>query len=538
MAGYAANYVRNQQGRKLAGQEQLWTQLETFSREIHASLDPVRVAYTVANEGRRLIGCDRLSVATVQNRKCKIEAVSGSDIVEKRSNLVVLMRALVDAVLKWGERLVYQGTKDDSLPPDVLNALDDYLAESNSKLLVLTPLRDERQKDLPGPARSALLMESFETPESSEPLIARLDILARHSTSALYNAVELRRVPLGWLWRPVARVQEGLGGKTKALIWLISALVLAGLLAMVFVPYPLKMESTGQLVPVERQKIYPPHTGHVRSFLIQPNSTFPPGQNLAIMEDAELGGKIRTLNAEIFNGTQRHRNLVNQLGSARDDSIRLQVEAEMAKNSGVLQAKLEERNELIRINNCKPDEPQYFFLNAPEFRSQRATKGQRLWKVLDPDFREKFLNQYVRPSDPILRLGDVDGPWEIELKIPQKHIGQVLRAFPSNDPDARLEVDLLVTSEPTRSFRGILYRNKVSGEAAPHKDEHNESSPVVLAYVSLDDPSIPEHMRVTPNLFVSGVEVHAKVRCGNRAMGYSLFYGIWEFFYEKVVFFF
>src|SRR5262249_47461965 len=29
MAGYAANYVRNQQGRKLVGQEQLWTQLET-----------------------------------------------------------------------------------------------------------------------------------------------------------------------------------------------------------------------------------------------------------------------------------------------------------------------------------------------------------------------------------------------------------------------------------------------------------------------------------------------------------------------------
>ena len=31
---------------------------------------------------------------------------------------------------------------------------------------------------------------------------------------------------------------------------------------------------------------------------------------------------------------------------------------------------------------------------------------------------------------------------------------------------------------------------------------------------------------------------NTRVRCGNRAMGYSLFYGIWEFFYEKVVFFF
>jgi hypothetical protein len=63
MAGYAANYARNQMGRKAAGQEQVWTQLEAFARDIHASLDPTRVAFQVANEGRRIIGCDRLSVA-------------------------------------------------------------------------------------------------------------------------------------------------------------------------------------------------------------------------------------------------------------------------------------------------------------------------------------------------------------------------------------------------------------------------------------------------------------------------------------------
>jgi hypothetical protein len=99
MAGYASNYLKNQQGRKLAGQEQLWTQLESFAREIHNSLEPTRVAYNIANEGRRLIGCDRLSIATTEAKKCRIEAVSGSDVVEKRSNLIVLMRALVDSVL-------------------------------------------------------------------------------------------------------------------------------------------------------------------------------------------------------------------------------------------------------------------------------------------------------------------------------------------------------------------------------------------------------------------------------------------------------
>jgi hypothetical protein len=37
---------------------------------------------------------------------------------------------------------------------------------------------------------------------------------------------------------------------------------------------------------------------------------------------------------------------------------------------------------------------------------------------------------------------------------------------------------------------------------------------------------------------LTGTEIHARVRCGNAAMGYSLFYGVWEFIYEKIVFFF
>ncbi len=538
MAGYAGNYVRNQQGRKLVGQEQLWSQLEAFARDIHSSLEPTRVAYHVANEGRRLVGCDRLSVATVEARKCKIEAVSGSDVVEKRSNLIILMRALVDAVLAWGERLVYQGTKDDSLPPDVLNALDDYLAESNSKLLVLQPLRDERQKDLPGPARSALVMENFETPESIDPLLARLDVVGRHATTALYNAVELRRIPFGFIWRPIAKVQEGLGGKTKAIITAVVALVIAAAVALVVVPYPLKMDANGQLLPIERQKIYSPHEGHVRQFLIEPGSVFKPYTQLVKMEDQTLGAKINTLNEEINGLSRLLLSVTSQVNKAKDNTELLRIEQKKAEYQGQLAAKQEELKGLVRINNCDPNQPRFFTLVAPDFRSQRATAKDRMWTVLDNDFREQFTNRYVRPMDAILRLGDVDGPWEIEIKIPQKHIGQVLRAFKTDDPDAKLDVDLKVTSDPTQTYRGILYRSKVAGEAVPNRDEHNESEPVVIAYVSLDDPAIPPEARMPHDIYLTGVEVRAKVRCGYYPMGYSLFYGLWEFLHEKVIFFF
>ena len=211
MAELASSYTRNHQLRSMVGQQTLWTQLESFARQIHGSLNPMEVGYHVANEGRRLIDCDRVSVAQRRGKYAHVEAISGADIVEKRSNLVRLMAALFDQVLLWGEKLIYQGTKDDSLPPAVLHALDAYLAESNSKLLVVLPLKDERESESKQPPRSALMMECFDPAQAPEQLVARLEVVGRHAASALYNAAEHRRISTWFIWQPIVRVQEVLG---------------------------------------------------------------------------------------------------------------------------------------------------------------------------------------------------------------------------------------------------------------------------------------------------------------------------------------
>ena len=156
-------------------------------------------------------------------------------------NLVQLMRALFDAVIEWGEKLVFTGVKDDSLPPKVYKALDEYLAESNSKLLVVQPLIDERDTKNQAKARSATLVENFEITTDQEQQFARLEVIARHATPALYNAAEYRRIPMRFIWMPIAKVQDGLGGKTKAIITSVAVGLALFILAMLFVPYPLKM---------------------------------------------------------------------------------------------------------------------------------------------------------------------------------------------------------------------------------------------------------------------------------------------------------
>jgi len=529
MADLASAYTRNHQLRTMIGQQALWTQLESFARQVHGSLNPTEVSYQVANEGRRLIECDRLSVAQRLGKKAKIEAVSGTDVVEKRSNLVRLMAKLVTRVMLWGERLVYSGTKDESLPPDVLDALDNYLAESNSKLLVVLPLKDEREEESTKPVRSALLMECFDPPASAEQLVARLEVVGRHCASALYNAAEHKRIPMRFLWSPLAKVQEGLGGKTRAIIVAVTAAVVAIVLAMIFVPYPLKMDAKGQLLPVQRGYIFTPVEGHIEKFLVEPNQIVNLGDPVVRMHDLELEKKMRTLDGEIKAAQSKSLALANesQKPGTRDND-RASYNVQKASEDNTIKLKLEELATIRDQTHAIPGLAGYFYLVAP-------LSGT----VLSSTFREDLEHNFVKQNQPILRLGNKTGHWEVELKIPEKHIGQVLAAF-ADDPSKELDVDLILHSDPTKTYHGKLARNKVGGEATPNRDENNETDPVVTAYVRLDGDDIaPAYLLPhKENLLVAGTEVAAKIRCGNHRMGYSLFYGVWEFFYEKVVFFF
>ncbi len=547
MAALGVRYHRNQMIGLMTGQQQIWTQLEAFARQVHGSLNPIEVAYVVANEGRRLVECDRVSVGVRYGREVKIEAISGADIVEKRSNIVVLMRKLCDAVLAWGEKLVFSGTKDDSLPPRVLDALDHYLAESASKLLVVQPLKDDREKDSKRPPRAALVMECFDPPAEPQQLIARMDVIARHSTAALYNAVEHHRIPMRFLWMPIAAIQEGLGGKAKAIILGVAMLVTILIASLILVPYPLKMSATGQVLPQVRRKVFTPVSGTVRRFDVQPGEVISENRTLVQMFDVQLENKIITLQGEI----SRAKNEASEFEKKSKDpalsaSERVRMVSEGAQRKDLAESKSRELEALRARTSADRESLGVFYLKAPQFTSEEAVRlSRREWTVLNSTFDEDLTNREVKPSEPLLNLGAKEGPWEIQMKIPQKHIGQILSAYErikeqNQDGKARpleLDVDFLLRSDPTRVFKGKLALDKIAGEAVPNKDDSGEPEPVVLASVRIDDGVDPRYL-LPRELLLSGAEVHAKVRCGNHRMGYALFYGVWEFFYEKVVFFF
>ena len=113
MCELAGDFLKTHQLRHFSDRQTLWTQLEDFTRTVHASLNPQETAYTIVNEGRRLIECDRVSVAIRRGQKCKIEAISGQDMFDKRSNTVRLLGKLATAVVATGEAVWYTGDTRD-----------------------------------------------------------------------------------------------------------------------------------------------------------------------------------------------------------------------------------------------------------------------------------------------------------------------------------------------------------------------------------------------------------------------------------------
>src|SRR5438309_5751468 len=117
------------------------------------------------------------------------------------------------------------------------------------------------------------MMECFDPAQSPEQLVARLEVVGRHAASALYNAAEHRRIPMRFIWQPIAKVQEGLGGKVRAIIISIAAALFLLTLVLVFAPYPLKMHAKGQLLLKERRILYSPVEAKIDHFMVEPGQS-------------------------------------------------------------------------------------------------------------------------------------------------------------------------------------------------------------------------------------------------------------------------
>ena len=93
--------------------------------------------YAIANEGRRVLDCDRVCVALKKGRQVQVVAMSGLDTIERRADQVKRLTQLAKVVTNAGEILWYDGD-DEDLPPQIEKRLHEYLDLSHAKWLVIS----------------------------------------------------------------------------------------------------------------------------------------------------------------------------------------------------------------------------------------------------------------------------------------------------------------------------------------------------------------------------------------------------------------
>jgi hypothetical protein len=377
-------------------------------------------------------------------------------------------------------------------------------------------------------------------------------VVGAHAAPALYNAAELKRVPLKFLWWPLAKLQEGVGGRTK-FFTLLALLLVAGLVGcLAAVPYPLRMEAKGQLLPVEIAQVFPKREAIVRDIHIKPGAEFPQDFAAFTLYSDRLEREIRDAQGKLNEASGKVKSVelaLRELSAGeQNETERIKYQSELVVARLNAEAARQERQTLITLYRAEENQPGVFYAALPRFDPLRLRPDgpKPQWKVVSEERGETLRNKTVQPDQELVRIGNVAGEWHVELKIPQRNIGQILRAFADpryhkEEPATRrkyLDVDVLLASRPDSSYLGRLYADDVVPQAVPNKTDHDETEPVVIAYVKLSAADLPEAARIPGDQFVTGLEVRTRVRCGDRSLGYSLFHGVWEWFYETVVFFF
>jgi biotin carboxyl carrier protein len=510
-AGIAAAYLHRAELRQLQAQQQLWAQGDNLSRQLHGSLDPRQVAYLAANQGRLLLGCDQVGVGLRHLRSVGVEAISGANTVEARSPLVQAMRELMERVLAWGEKVVYHGKRDDSLPPAVLKALDAYLALSNSRLLLVVPLLDERERLAERPAQAILLVESFTPTLCVEQLEARLPALAKPSAAALYNALAYRRASATAptrTWNLLCDWTRGKRGRTLGLIVTLAALLIG---ALTFIPAPLRVEARGQLLPRDRQIVYATRPGKVVELKTYHGDQVQKGQELLFLEDLESQLKVEQLTVKIAYAEQRLAALAEQLNKAGSNEDRNNLVKERINQEYEMRKAAVERDILLQESRSPRKTP----LTAP-----------LAGKLVTFDAREQLVGKAVKPGDPLVRIARVQGPWEIELNLPEAALAPIREGL-RRAGDGTLEVNLLLASQPLRSYKGRLRWEGLGGETIV-----KDNAVVLPVRVEIVDPELMEQLGSLP----VGLEVRAKIGCGSRALGTVWFGDLLEFVYERLLF--
>jgi biotin carboxyl carrier protein len=514
---FAGDYLKSRRLRHLADKQTLWEQLETFTRTAHEKLDVRETAYTIANEGRRLIGCDRVSVAIRHGGRCRIEAVSGQDTFDKRSNVTVLLGKLAGAVVKTGEDVWYSGDASN-LAPQVEEALDAYVDESHTKSLAILPLVEpggevERAPDeaagRPPRVIGALVVEQMVDTRAPEGFRHRVDVVRSHSSTALTNALEYEGLFLMPIWRAIGRTKRRLLGPALPKTLVIAGLVVGAIVAACLVPYDFTLEGNGNLRPKVRQNVFAMLDGEVRQILVEDDSPVKKGELLVVQNSSDLEKELETVRGQLLETEAEISSTSRQSIGDDEDSTEADRNQQIARVEQLEKSAISLRKQLELLN----DKSKLLEIRSP-------IDGQ----VVEWRLHENLFGRPVTRGQVLMEVADPKGDWELEIKMPESRMGYITQAM--NESGGKLKVEFILATHPADKLVGQVE------EIEPSAEVRGEEGNTVLVRVGFDQKMLRDTFE-EPKI---GAGVTAKIYCGRRSIAFVWLHDLFDFIRSKILF--
>ncbi|HVT29894.1 MAG TPA: hypothetical protein VHE81_17890, partial [Lacipirellulaceae bacterium] len=240
----AADYHAFEDRRRLVDEDRHRTGLLSLSQRVHSQLKLSVTAYEVANEGRRVVDCDRLSVLMARGRRCRLLATSGVSRFERRGGAARRLQTIAQLVRRTDDAAYYADGQCDALPP-VAEAIERHVAESHARHLAAIPIQppsEPAENDAPLKKLRArhprptfvLVAEQFDSREG-ELRRDRLVEVAEVCATALYNARQADRWPLRWFVRPLGKLTHAIAEHVPLTLFAVVAAI-AAVVALVKMP--------------------------------------------------------------------------------------------------------------------------------------------------------------------------------------------------------------------------------------------------------------------------------------------------------------
>ena len=507
MGETGSRYLANHRIRSFATQQEMWHQLEQFIRSIHQGLNSKQTVYTLANESRRLIGCDRVSVAIGTGRNCRVQSVSGLDSIERRADQVKQLNMLAAAVIKAGQPLWYND-QHAPLPPQLESKLQRYVDQSHTKMLAVIPLMEtsgnpaidqpskKKKRDRP---IGALIVEQLSDSRITPTTQQRVDVVVQHGQTALANANRYSSIFLMPLWQFLGKITSIFNVEQR---WKTAVATLAivgtGLFLTMF-PYTFGLNANGRLVPESQFEVFAQTDGTMEEVFVSDTGD-------TIVQKQQVLGRMKNSDIELAISSIR--------GQIAEAESRIGANAQR-RASGKL-----EMNEKTELETLIESDKQKIISLQRELGIRQ--EEQELLNILSPsagrvvnwNVKQNLTNRPVTRGQNLMTVVPPESVWELELQMPERRLAHLFRAV--NDQEEKLKVTFGLVSNPGTEYTGTLI------SVDRKLDVYNDDGNAALVRVAFENDDIDE------DLLRTETRVTAKVHCGERSIGYVVFHELIE----------